>query len=203
MADNFYKLSNAEFVIWMQNMLTFVETNIADTDIDPTVILDAKPVRVTLATNLVEKQTLEDNLSGKTQEIKFNRKSLNKVAAKIQAALKNDEAISDSFIEQAGFNVDEGSKSPIVPIQPTSLVVTGTSDGTNSLKFNRNGNKQGVLFIIEAKIGDTGEWGMIDAVKTTKFEHKNQTPGVKMQYRVRAKNGELISTASNVAVIYG
>ncbi|HMS41868.1 MAG TPA: fibronectin type III domain-containing protein [Pyrinomonadaceae bacterium] len=203
MADNFYKLSNAEFIIWMQNMLTFVENNIAPTGIDPAVITDAKTVRVSLANNLGERQALEDSLAGKNQEIKFNRASQNKAAAKIQAALKNNENILNSFIEEAGFNVDDGAKSPIAPIAPINLVVTGTSDGTNSLKWGRNANKYGVLFIIEAKFGDASQWTMIDVVKTAKYDHINQTPGAKVQYRIRTKSGDAVSTASNVAVIYG
>jgi hypothetical protein len=83
------------------------------------------------------------------------------------------------------------------------LVATGTSDGTNSLKWNRSGNRQGTTFIIEAKIGDSNVWTMIDAVTNSTYKHKNQTPGVKVQYRVRAKRGDFESGYTNVAVVYG
>lgn len=203
MAESFYKLSNSAFIIWAETMLATVENNIGATNIDSTLITEAKTIRVSLNTNLSEKQALEDNLAGKIQEIKFNRNLLNKLAAKIQALLKNDSDVSNSFIEQAGFNVNDGVKSVIVPLSPTNLVVTGTSDGINLLKWSKNGNKPGTLYIIEAKTGDDGEWIMIDVVKTLKFEHKNQIPGVKMQYRVKSKRNDTTSTASNVAVVYG
>lgn len=203
MAESFYKLSNSAFIIWAETMLATVENNIGATNIDSTLITEAKTIRVSLNTNLSEKQALEDNLAGKVQEIKFNRNLLNKLAAKIQALLKNDSDVSNSFIEQAGFNVNDGVKSVIVPLSPTNLVVTGTSDGINLLKWSKNGNKPGTLYIIEAKTGDDGEWIMIDVVKTLKFEHKNQIPGVKMQYRVKSKRNDTTSTASNVAVVYG
>lgn len=202
MADSFYKLSNAEFIIWLQNMLTTVENNNAVALIDQNLLDTTGSGRVVLATNLGERQSIKDILAGKNVEIRTNRKDLNKKVSKIQIALKNNENISNSFIEQAGFNVSDGVKSPIVPIQPTDLVASGTSDGTNRMKFNRNGNKSGVLFIIEAQIGDSTVWMMIDAIKTTKYEHKNQTPGVKIRYRVRAKSGDLISSPSNVASVY-
>lgn len=203
MAESFYKLSNAAFAIWIQNMLETVENNIAVSKIDPDLLIEANNIRTALNLNLSEKQSLEDNLAGKIQEIKFKRNFLNKTAAKIQASLKNDFDVSNSFIEQAGFNVSDGVKSVIVPLRPSDLVVTGTSDGINLLKWSRNGNKPGTLYIIEAKTGDDGEWIMIDVVKTLKFEHKNQIPGVKMQYRVKSKRNDTTSTASNVAVVYG
>lgn len=203
MAESFYKLSNAEFIIWVQNMLTTVEANNGIANIDTTLLDNAKTTRVALASNLVERQTLEDNLSGKKEEIKFNRNDLNKKASLIQSSLKINANVSNSLIEQAGFNVDDGVKTTTAPITPTSLVVTGTSDGTNTLRYNRNGNKPGTLFMIEAKIGDSDVWVLIDTITITKYEHKNQIPGVKIQYRVKAKRGNVVSTASNVAVVYG
>ncbi|CAN5330215.1 hypothetical protein BH10ACI1_BH10ACI1_03380 [soil metagenome] len=202
MADNFYKLSNSEFIIWMKNMTDVVQTNLALTGIDQAFLDEAKTSRQNLATNLGDKQTLEDNLSAKNQEIKFNRNFNNKKAAKIQGWLKLNENVLNSLIEQAGFNVDDGVKTSTAAVSPTDLVATGTSDGTNRLKWSRNGNKQGTLFMIEAKIGDSNTWVLIDTVTNSKYEHKNQTPGVKIQYRVKAKRGESISTASNTAVVY-
>lgn len=202
MADSFYKLSNPEFIIWFKTMLDAIENDNATAQIEQSLIDEGKTQRGVLATNLNEMQVLKDSLSGKSQEIKFNRQSLNKKASKIQTALKNNENITNSFIEQVGFNVDDGVKSPLVAFQPTDLVASGTSDGIHRLKFSRNGNKQGVIFIIEAQIGDSTEWIMIDAIKVAKYLHKNQTPGVKIRYRVRAKSGDSISSPSNIASLY-
>lgn len=203
MADDFYKLSNPEFIIWMKNMLQVVEDNNAIAGIDPALITGSKTVRNTLETNLEEKQALEDNLSGKNQEIKFNRNDANKKAANIRAALKLNSNVPNSLVEQAGFNVDDGVKTSTPAVSPIDLVVTGFSNGINRLKWKGNGNKYGTIYIIEAKFGDSAEWVIVDVVKSTKFDHKNQSPGAKAQYRVKAKRGESVSTASNVAVIYG
>jgi len=203
MAQSFYKMSHSEFVIWMKNMLTVVESNNSIANIDAALITDAKGTRTSLSTNLDERQTIEDSLSGKNEEIKFNRNDLNKKAAKIQSLLKLNSDVSSSLIEQAGFNIDEGGRTSSAPNSPTDLVVTGTSDGVNHLKWKRNGNLHGTLFFIEAKIGNSDAWAIIDTITGSKYDHTNQTPGVKVQYRIRAKRGNAESTASNVAVVYG
>ncbi len=196
-------MSHAEFVIWMKNMLTVVEDNNAIANIDAALITDSKATRISLSTNLDERQTIEDNLAGKNEDIKFNRKDLNKKAAKIQGLLKLNSDVSNSLIEQAGFNIDEGGRTSTPPNPPMDLVVTGTSDGVNHLKWKRNGNPQGTLFFIEAKIGNSDAWTIVDTVTVSKYDHTDQTPGVKVQYRIRAKRGNAESTASNVAVVYG
>lgn len=203
MADDFRRLPHAEFIIWMENMLTTLENNNATLGLDANLLNDAKATRASLATNLSERQTLEDNLAGKNEEIKFNRADGNNKASVLKKLLKLNANASNSLIEQSGFNLDDDIKSSNPPIQPLDLVVTGTSDGTNSLKWSRNGNKQGTLFVIEAKIGDSNDWSMVDVVTNSKYEHKNQTPGVKVNYRIKAKRGDSLSTASNSAMVYG
>lgn len=184
-------------------MLTTLENNNATLGLDANLLNDAKATRASLATNLSERQTLEDNLAGKNEEIKFNRADGNNKASVLKKLLKLNANASNSLIEQSGFNLDDDIKSSNPPIQPLDLVVTGTSDGTNSLKWSRNGNKQGTLFVIEAKIGDSNDWSMVDVVTNSKYEHKNQTPGVKVNYRIKAKRGDSLSTASNSAMVYG
>ncbi len=202
MAENFYKLSNSEFIIWMKNMLTMVENN-SVANIEAGLITQSKGIRTNLEANLSEKLNLEENLAGKSLEIKFNRKEANKNAAKIRDSLRLNSNVATGFIEIAGFNVVDGVKTTTAPVAPTDLVVTGTSDGINKLTWKRNGNKQGTLFMIEARSGDSGAWLIIDTVTNTKYEHKNQVPGVKIQYRIKAKRGTKESTASNMAVVYG
>ena len=45
--------------------------------------------------------------------------------------------------------------------------------------------------------------GIIDVVTSSAYDHTNQTPGVKSQYRIKAKRGDLESGPSNTAVVYG
>jgi hypothetical protein len=59
------------------------------------------------------------------------------------------------------------------------------------------------MFIVEAKIGDAASFVIVDAITSSIYEHTNQAPGIKTQYRIKAKRGETTSGYSNVGVVYG
>ena len=58
------------------------------------------------------------------------------------------------------------------------------------------------MYVIEALLGDTNGFQMVDVVTDTKYIHKGQTPGVMIVYRVRAKRGDNLSIPSNEAAVY-
>ena len=88
------------------------------------------------------------------------------------------------------------------PLVPRRLSVTGSTNGTHTLKWNRSGNTRGTLFLIEAQKGTNGAWQMVGSETQTKFTHTGQTPGVPITYRVRAKRRQQISDPSNLADLY-
>ena len=106
------------------------------------------------------------------------------------------------MIEELGFDPDDDTPTTIVAIAPSDLVVEGRSNGSNYIKFKRNGNKPVVNFILEMKIGDETQYKFVKVLSKTRFEHKNQTPGVRAFYRVKAVHGDSESTYSNEAVVY-
>ena len=117
--------------------------------------------------------------------------------------IKSIDGLASNIIEELGLNANESNAGGSAPTAPADLVATGTSDGTNHLKWSRNGNRQGTMFVIEGKAGDASTWTMVDAVTSASYKHINQTPGVKIQYRIKAKRGDLESGNSNTAVVYG
>lgn len=111
-------------------------------------------------------------------------------------------AIPDALIELLGLDPDSTNLTPIVPVAPTDLVVEGRSNGINYLRWKSGGNKPRTTYIIEAKIGAATEYVFIKATTKVRFEHKNQTPGIKALYRAKAVNADLESPFSNEGVIY-
>jgi hypothetical protein len=138
-----------------------------------------------------------------TALVRDERKDLNKDVGLLNSAFKAIDGVPANILEELGLNINESHSGGSAPFSPADLVATGTSDGTNSLKWSRSGNRQGTTYIIEAKFGDSNDWVMIDAVTRSNYKHVNQTPGVKVQYRVKAKRGEFVSGYTNTAVVYG
>ena len=157
----------------------------------------------TFNTNLALKQQKREESVAQTALVKEERADLNKDVGFLNNGFKAIPDLPPNILEEIGLNPNESNFGGSTPSALADLVATGTSDGTNSLKWNRSGNRQGTMFMIEAKIGDAASWTMIDAVTGSNYKHLNQTPGVKAQYRVKAKRGEFESGYSNTAVVYG
>lgn len=203
MAKTFYPANDAEFAVWFANLLAKATVNktILNLTDERLTALDTK--LNAFNTNLALKQQKRDEATAQTTLVSNLRKDLNKEAGLLNSGAKGIEGLPPNILEELGLKVGEGSAVSSPPAAPADLVVTGTSDGVNSLKWNRSGNRQGTTFIIEAKIGGASNWTIIDAVTGSTYKHKNQMPGVTAQYRVKAKRGELESGFSNTAVVYG
>jgi hypothetical protein len=80
--------------------------------------------------------------------------------------------------------------------------VNGYDNGTNALTGKRNGNAPGTQFVIEAMIGAATAYALVDIVTTTKYDYRNQKPGVRVVYRVRARKSGNTSDPSNQAIVY-
>lgn len=203
MSKKYTRISNAEFTIFLTNLLNEIEINKATLGFPPDKVTQLDNGNDSHKTDLVTRTNLEDSAKAMSVGIKTRRKDLNKLVGKLEADAKNNDNVSDSLLEKLGFDARESNSSATPVTAPKELSVSGSSDGINRLKFNRNGNKQGTLFYIHAKIGDSSQWILVDVITNTAYEHKNQTPGVKVQYKVTAKRGETESAASNTAIVYG
>lgn len=203
MAKKIYPANDAEFAVWLANLLNKAKIN-------KTILrltneqLDALETKLdSFNANLALKQQKKEESTAQTTIVGNERKDLNKEVGLLNNGFKGIDGLPPNILEELGLSVNEASFGTSQPSAPLDLVVMGTSDGINSLKWNRNGNRQGTTFLIEARLGDSENWTIIDAVTGSTYKHKNQKPGVKAQYRVKAKRGELESGYTNTAVVYG
>jgi len=203
MAKKIYPSNDAEFAVWLANFINKATEHKATLNLTGEQISALEAKLTSFNANVALKQQKKEESVGQTALVRDERKDLNKDVGLLNNAFKAIDGLASNILEELGLNVNEGNSGGSTPAAPSDLVVTGTSDGTNSLKWNKSGNRQGTTFIIEAKSGDSGEWVMIDAVTSSVYKHINQTPGVKIQYRVKAKRGDLVSGFSNIAIVYG
>ena len=203
MAKTFYPTNDAEFAVWFANLLSKATANKTILKLDDAKLTALDTKLNGFNTNLALKQQKKEESTAQTTLVSNWRKDLNKEVGLLNTGFKGIEGLPPNLLEELGLKVSEGSVGTTPPVAPADLVVMGTSDGVNALKWNRSGNRQGTTFIIEAKIGNASGWTIIDAVTGSTYKHKNQTPGVTAQYRVKAKRGESESGFSNTAVVYG
>ncbi len=203
MAKTFYPTNDAEFAIWLANFTNKSSANKSALGLTGEQITALETGLAEFNNDLALKQQKKEESTSQTSKVRSSRKKLNKLVGKLNTAYKSKEEVNNGLLEELGLGSKDNAVNATSAGTPSDLVVTGTSDGINHLKWNRGGNKQGTMFIIEAKSGDAANFTIIDAITSSIYEHTNQTPGVKTQYRIKAKRGEVTSGYSNSAMVYG
>lgn len=195
-------MNPAELSVFMTNLNAMAEAKKAELGISNALLLDLTEGKTDLDVGIDERQATKEAASAAVTGLKQKYKKALAAIAALNQTLKGNKDAPAELIEMLGLDVDDNSLTPIIPVAPADLVVTGTSNGINLLKWKSGGNKQRTTYIVEAKIGAATEYIFIKATSKTRFEHKNQTPGVKVLYRVKAVHGDLESSYSNEAVVY-
>lgn len=123
--------------------------------------------------------------------------SLSKVANKVYAA----ELATNEMLAAAGLAVRD-PRSVVTPQKVLAFLATPNADGTVKLAWQRNGNKYGVLFVIEFRPDATADWEQLTTTKRQSLTVSGFDPGVRADFRVIATNIGLSSTPSDIQTIY-
>ena len=124
------------------------------------------------------------------------------VVREFNAVFQANKEIPSELIEQLGLNKHDTIPSHETPFQPTDLLIKPLSTGTIKIDWSANGNKPGTQYIIEVKYALDGNFQNVDTVTATKYDHKNQTPGVPAWYRITPRRGKLVGESSEVVSVY-
>ena len=108
--------------------------------------------------------------------------ALNTIATAVYA----NPAVTDTMLASLGFPARRSGPAPRrVPTEPTGLSAEPFANGTVKLKWNRNGNKPGILFVIETS-EDGLAWTMIRSTTRSSFAVEGFAPGVPAWFRITA-----------------
>lgn len=203
MSDSYIPRSDNDFRAWLDNFVNVASTHSST--------LGLTSAQITQLTNNNSNwiNALQDLLSYKNLTkgatlTKINaRKTAESYVRQLVRNIQVRPGVSDQLKKELGITVHDTEPTPIIPITPANLVAQGFETGVNQLKWSANGNKKGTQYVIEARYNDSSEWVLVDVILKTRYSHQNQTPGVRVFYRVRAKRTEFVSSPSNVAVVYG
>ncbi len=116
--------------------------------------------------------------------------------------IQENPVVTDELRSQAGIPIRDTVRTTSAPVAPSDLVATADAAGTNLLRWNGAGNSSGIQFVVEAKIGTSPDFNIIDVVTATSYRHTGRTAGVPVLYRVLARRGSQTSNPSNIAGVY-
>lgn len=202
MAKTFYPANNAEFLIWLANFVAVATANKAALGLTGEQLTRLAEWRAQFDQQLNDQQAKKEAAGASTTLVNTSRKYLNEEIGSLNGLFKANKSIPPDLIEAMGLHAAGEAVSSHALVAPTDLVVSGSSNGINSLKFSSGGNKDRTTYIVEAKTGDDDVYKFVAVTTKTRFDHRNQTPGVRAFYRVKAVRGDAESAYSNEAVIY-
>jgi hypothetical protein len=89
---------------------------------------------------------------------------------------------------------------PVVVV--SGLNITGCDDGVNMLKWDRSGNANGTMFLIESSLNGQTGWELVDVTTKVTYDHIDQIPGQRQFYRIKSKRASTTSPACPPEVVY-
>lgn len=195
------RFSNSAFKVVLDEFITKTNGKAANYGLTQSLIDQIIAGNDTFGDDINNQALKKAEAKASTTKLNGTRETLDELYAKAKRTAK-DSGVSADKLAEINFEADDTGKSAVVPQTPLDLLVEGFSNGKNSLKWNRNGNKPGTIFIVEAKTGDETKFSIVGTTTKSNFDHKDQKPGVKQVYRVRAQRGDDFSDYSNEAVVY-
>lgn len=199
--ENHQNLSHGEFKIALDQLVAEAGGNPAEFDLSPAEIDALQAGSETLNTDIKDQAAKAAASKAATTKLTETRKTLNTLFAKARRRAKDSGAAPDRLVA-AGIQPDDKIKSKIPVYDPQDLVASGSSNGTHTTKWDKNGNQDGTLYNVEVLLGAAADFVLVGTTTVPHFEHKNQKPGVKAVYRVRAQRGDDFSDYSNEASLY-
>jgi hypothetical protein len=128
------------------------------------------------------------------------RRRLHTVVRQVRDALSSRAAPNGEFAI-AGLSYVKKPRGRYLAVDPSDLVVTGTSNGVNRLKFLGNNRRVSVRYEIWRR--ERGPWAILTSITRQVYHDTPVKPGQYYEYRVRALAAGSVSDFSNTAVVYG
>jgi len=191
----------ANIIPWAENFIAVANINLTLLGLSTTEI-------TTLTTKKTEYVTGLNNAIAKQSEsiAATNNKNLKKanLVMQLRSTAQQIQArpgVPDSIKKQLGLKSSIPTPIPTGPFPPIELSYELISEKVILLKWNRNGNPQGVNFLIEASALKDKDYKIIDTTTKSSIETSYRDPSGKTYFQVRAKRGDITTEPSNAILI--
>ncbi len=164
-----------------------------------TEIQNAATAFVNAMNTMMTQRNLAKNATDNKDWVKKTTKA---VVSKYAKIFNSNTAIPDNLLAQLQLPPHKPSKTTSAPAKPMNLLGKADGDGMVSLKWSRNGNIAGTVFLIETQLSPTAEWTQLGATTKAKFEFQ-WTVGEYVGIRVTAQRHNQSSAPSTPYVMWG
>lgn len=202
MSKKYYQLKPAELLVFLNNFNGITVEKQSELGISAAQLDELQHFKTMLENKVNDRQATREAAAAAKIELKDVVRNVTERIGSLNKGFKSNKTIPDSLIELLGLEANDNSLTTITPVAPTDLVVEGRSNGINYLRWKGGGNRSRTTYILEVKTAGSAEYKFVKALTKMRFEHKDQPPGVRAFYRVKAIHSDLESSYSNEAVVY-
>ncbi len=203
MPNGFLPDSEATLIAWGETFTSVAGQNLTTLKMTATEMAAFGQLVNALKDARAALEVLRSQAKGATMGKDTDRILVESAARQMNLRIQGTAGVSDDLKRQLGLTVRNATparRRPLVPMNPT---VNGYQTGVNALRWERNGNTNGTQFDIEYRAGEVSAFSPLITVTAARFDHQNQTPGVPVTYRIRARRAGFASPFSTEATVYG
>lgn len=110
-------------------------------------------------------------------------------------------AATEAQISALGLSPRAKERTKVTPKTVVDLSAVPAVDGDVTLKWGRNGNATGVVFLVESQSG-TGPWTFVQGTTRCRATLRGYAPGVTANFRVIASKNGVVANPSPVVPVY-
>ncbi|MCC6403424.1 MAG: fibronectin type III domain-containing protein [Fimbriimonadaceae bacterium] len=199
---SFYQVKKSAFGAWITNFHTVASANATPLGLSPADLTLITNTKTEFVNSFNAQESARAASIGATAMCDQEWGDAVAIVSGFNARFQAIAGISPELLGELGLNVPGGGGGSIPVFAPSDLSGLGCSNGVNQLKWSRNGNESGTVYVIEAAYDGTNDWEIVDNSTRPKFDHTGQTPGRFVRYRVFAQRGTTKSNPSGTVSIY-
>lgn len=190
-----------DIIPWMENFIAVANANLPALGLVALDITTITGKKTDYSTKLNAATAKQAESKAATEAKNMSKTGLIDNARALARQIQARPGVPDNLKEQLGLNVADPIPTPLIPQQPTEFSATIGAGGLCSMRWNRNGNAQGTVFLIESSQNFSTGW-QINATSTkTSYEMQLPFPIGQNYFRIRAQRADLTSEPSNIAVV--
>lgn len=195
-------MNPAELLVFLTNFNGIADDKQTELGVSAAQLTGLQNIKTLLEDKVNNRQATQEAATAAHFELRNAVKVVNERIGSLNLGFKSNKEIPDALIELLGLDANDEALTTVTPVAPTDLVVEGRSNGINYVRWRGGGNRSRTTYILEAKLAASAEYMFVKALTKVRFEHKDQPPGVRAFYRVKAIHRDLESPYSNEAVVY-
>lgn len=170
----------------MLQQVPVIIANAATLGVDPADIDALSAAYSSFNTSIGAAATAKANAKATVTAKNKNKQSARALLRQYAKIWRASPAVSDQLLNQLFLAPKSTPGTQTPPTTPTGLTFSATGNGQITLRWKRNGNRQGTTFLIQTSDSASGEWNTFEATTKTSFVY-NGTPGVAVWFRIIAR----------------